>query len=52
MGAELFGGKAPFVTPRYDDEIRSMRARQRPADPSGEANRSTLADAISSIFSP
>ena len=52
MGANLFGGKVPFVTPRYDDEIRAMRARHRPADPPGEPTRSTLADAISNIFSP
>jgi murein L,D-transpeptidase YcbB/YkuD len=52
MGADLFGRKVPFVTPRYDDEIRAMRARQRSADPLGAPNRSTLADAISNIFSP
>jgi L,D-transpeptidase YcbB len=52
MGANLFGRKVPFVTPRYDDEIRAMRARHRPADPSGAPTRSTLADAISNIFSP
>jgi L,D-transpeptidase YcbB len=52
MGASLFGGKVPFVTPRYDDEIRAMRARQRVADPSGAPTRSTLADAIADIFSP
>jgi murein L,D-transpeptidase YcbB/YkuD len=48
MGASLFGGKVPFVTPRYDDEIRAMRARPRQADPSG----ATLAEVISNIFSP
>jgi murein L,D-transpeptidase YcbB/YkuD len=48
MGAELFGRKVPFVTPRYDDEIRAMRARQA----SGAPTRSTLADAIANIFSP
>jgi L,D-transpeptidase YcbB len=52
MGASLFGGKVPFVTPRYDDEIRAVRARQRPATASGPATRSTLVDAISNIFSP
>jgi murein L,D-transpeptidase YcbB/YkuD len=52
MGAVLFGKKVPFVTPRYDDEIRAMRARHGPADPSGASNLSTLADAISNIFSP
>ena len=52
MGASLFAGKVPFVTPRYDDEIRAMRARQRVADPSGAPTRSTLADAIADIFSP
>src|SRR5262245_57739782 len=52
MGADLFGGKVPFVTPRYDDEIRAMRARHRSADPSGIPIASTLADAISNIFSP
>jgi murein L,D-transpeptidase YcbB/YkuD len=51
MGALLFGKKVPFVTPRYDDEIRAMRVRH-PADPSGAPTRSTLADAISNIFSP
>jgi L,D-transpeptidase YcbB len=45
MGAILFGKKVPFVTPRYDDEIKAMRAN-------GAATRSTLADAISNIFSP
>ena len=49
MGEILFGTKVPFVTPRYDDEIRAMRARPGPAAPSGAQ---TLADAISSIFSP
>jgi murein L,D-transpeptidase YcbB/YkuD len=52
MGAILFGSKVPFVTPRYDDEIRATRARYRPADPSGAATGSTLADVISNIFSP
>jgi murein L,D-transpeptidase YcbB/YkuD len=45
MGAILFGKKVPFVTPRYDDEIRAMRAN-------GAPTHSTLADAISNIFSP
>ena len=31
MGAILFGTKVPFVTPRYDDEIKAMRTRHRPA---------------------
>ena len=35
MGAMLFGTKVPFVTPRYDDEIKAMRTRHRPAAPSG-----------------
>jgi L,D-transpeptidase YcbB len=48
MGAILFGTKVPFVTPRYDDEIKAMRTRHRPAT----AGASTLADAIASIFSP
>ena len=52
MGASLFGGKVPFVTPRYDDEIKAMRARQRPTASSGAPNRSTLVDALSNIFSP
>ncbi len=52
MGASLFGSKVPFVTPRYDDEIRAIRARQRPAASSGAPTRSTLVDAISNIFSP
>jgi L,D-transpeptidase YcbB len=50
MGLILFGRKVPFVTPRYDEEIRAMRARQRSTDPS--STRSTLAEAISNIFSP
>ena len=49
MGAILFGEKVPFVTPRYDDEIRAMRTRHRPTASSGS---STLADAIANIFSP
>jgi murein L,D-transpeptidase YcbB/YkuD len=49
MGAMLFGAKVPFVTLRYDDEIRAMRAKYVPADSSGAP---TLADAIASIFSP
>src|SRR5262249_44225510 len=48
MGAILFGRKVQFVTPRYDDEIRAMKARYRSA--SGESP--SLADAIASIFSP
>jgi murein L,D-transpeptidase YcbB/YkuD len=52
MGAILFGKKVPFVTPRYDDEIKAMRARHGPADPSGSSTLSTFADAISNIFSP
>jgi murein L,D-transpeptidase YcbB/YkuD len=48
MGAILFGKKVPFVTPRYDDELRAMRARNGPAD----STPSTLADAIANIFSP
>jgi murein L,D-transpeptidase YcbB/YkuD len=47
MGAVLFGGKVPFVTPRYDDEIKA--ARNGPATASREP---TLADVIASIFSP
>jgi murein L,D-transpeptidase YcbB/YkuD len=49
MGAILFGERAQFVTPRYDDEIRAMRTRHRPSGPSGG---STLAEALASIFSP
>jgi len=45
MGASLFGGKVPFVTPRYDDELRALRAR-------GGQSGLTLADVISNIFSP
>jgi murein L,D-transpeptidase YcbB/YkuD len=52
MGASLFGNKVPFVTPRYDDEIKAARARQRPAAAAGTSPRSTLVDAISNIFSP
>src|SRR5215831_18302035 len=52
MGASLFGGKVPFVTPRYDDEIMAMRARPRQADPSRTSTGSTLAEVISNIFSP
>ena len=52
MGAVLFGKKVPFATPRYDDEIRGMQGRQRPAEASGAPGLSTLANAISSIFSP
>ena len=50
MGANLFGKKVPFVTPRYDDEISAMRTRQRPTD--GAPTRSTLVDFISNIFLP
>jgi L,D-transpeptidase YcbB len=49
MGAILFGARVPFVTPRYEDEIRAMRERYRPAAGSGTP---TLADAIANIFSP
>jgi murein L,D-transpeptidase YcbB/YkuD len=49
MGAILFGKNVPFVTPRYDDEIRAVQTRHRPTNPSGAP---TLADAIASIFSP
>jgi murein L,D-transpeptidase YcbB/YkuD len=48
MGAVLFGTSVPFVTPRYDGEMRAMRERYRRA-PSGGPN---LADAIAAIFSP
>ncbi|HWE19384.1 MAG TPA: L,D-transpeptidase family protein [Hyphomicrobiaceae bacterium] len=50
MGEVLFGAKVPFVTPRYDDEIAAMRARDGPATAS--SGPATLADAIASIFSP
>jgi murein L,D-transpeptidase YcbB/YkuD len=50
MGAILFGNKVPFVTPHYDDEIRAVRASHGPED--GAPTLSTLADAISNIFSP
>jgi L,D-transpeptidase YcbB len=50
MGAILFGKKVPFVTPRYDDEVKAVRGRQTPT-PSGSPTRS-LAEAISNIFSP
>jgi L,D-transpeptidase YcbB len=49
MGAVLFK-KVPFVTPRYDDEIKAARARQSPA--SGGAPARSLAEALSNIFSP
>jgi L,D-transpeptidase YcbB len=49
MGAILFGAKVPFVTPRYDDEIKAMRTRHRPTSPSGAQ---TLADAIANFLSP
>jgi murein L,D-transpeptidase YcbB/YkuD len=49
MGAILFGTKVPFVTPRYDDEIKAMQTRHRP---SASSESSTLADAIANIFSP
>src|SRR5262245_8674533 len=52
IGTSLFGNKVPFVTPRYDDEIKAVRASQRSAAPAGTPSRSTLVDAISNIFSP
>src|SRR5687768_1271480 len=51
MGAALFDKKVPFVTPRYDAEMLALRARQRPAA-SGAPGLSSLADAISNVFSP
>ncbi len=48
MGAMIFGTKVPFVTPRYDDEIKATRTRHRPAT----AGAPTLADTFASIFSP
>ena len=48
MGAILFGRKVPFVTPRYDDEIKATQTRHR----SATAGAPTLADAIANIFSP
>jgi murein L,D-transpeptidase YcbB/YkuD len=45
MGAILFGGKVPFVTPNYNAEIRAAKHTAH----SGE---STLAEAIANIFSP
>jgi murein L,D-transpeptidase YcbB/YkuD len=47
MGAMLFGGKVPLVTPRYDDEIKAAQKRNRPPSSGG-----TFAEAIASIFSP
>src|SRR5262245_40935778 len=52
MGAILSGNRVRFVTPRYDDEIKAVRARQRPPGTSGSPPRSTLVEAISNIFSP
>jgi murein L,D-transpeptidase YcbB/YkuD len=52
MGAVLFGRQVPFVTPRYEEEIRAMRAAHRSADSSRAPTRSPLAAAISTIFSP
>jgi murein L,D-transpeptidase YcbB/YkuD len=53
MGAALFGKTVPFVTPRYDAEMATLRARNRPAEASsGSPSLSNLADAISDIFSP
>jgi murein L,D-transpeptidase YcbB/YkuD len=49
MGAILFGTKVPFVTPRYDDEIKATRTRHRPSGPSGAP---TLADVLANVFSP
>src|SRR5262245_5851030 len=49
MGAILFGKKVPFVTPRYDDELKALRARQAPG---ASGSPRTLAEAISNIFSP
>jgi murein L,D-transpeptidase YcbB/YkuD len=49
MGALLVGTKVPFVTPRYDDEIKAMQTRHRSAGSSGPPS---LADAIANIFSP
>jgi murein L,D-transpeptidase YcbB/YkuD len=48
MAQLLVGTKVPFVTPRYEDEIKAMKTRNR-APGSGGA---TLAEAIASIFSP
>ena len=52
MGAALFGKQVPFVTPRYDAEMAALRSRQRPAQSSEAQPLSSLADAISDIFSP
>jgi murein L,D-transpeptidase YcbB/YkuD len=51
MGALLVGAKVSFATPRYDDEIKSVRTRHRPSG-SGGGGPSTLAEALASIFSP
>jgi murein L,D-transpeptidase YcbB/YkuD len=51
MGAPLVGAKVSFATPRYDDEIKSVRTRHRPSG-SGGGGPSTLAEALASIFSP
>src|SRR5262249_13178528 len=52
IGAVLFGKQVPFVTPLYDAEMGAMRARQSAVHAAGARSRSTLADAISNIFSP
>ncbi|MGE0024962.1 MAG: murein L,D-transpeptidase, partial [Hyphomicrobium sp.] len=55
MGAVLLGKGVPFVTPRYETEIAAARPRRRQdqeASAGGPAGLTSLADAISSIFSP
>ncbi|HEX5997868.1 MAG TPA: L,D-transpeptidase family protein [Hyphomicrobiaceae bacterium] len=47
MGALLFGGKGPFVTPSYDEEIRAARNGS-----AASSDAPTLADTLASIFSP
>jgi murein L,D-transpeptidase YcbB/YkuD len=49
MGEILFGTKVSLAMPRFDDEIKAMQTRHRPA---ARAGATSLADVIASIFSP
>ena len=52
VGAALLGRKVQFETPNYDNEVAAAEEQERHQQASASAGPSTLADAISDIFSP
>jgi murein L,D-transpeptidase YcbB/YkuD len=52
VGTALLGRKVRFETPRYDAELMAVQQQQRRRQAAQSQGPSTLADAISDIFSP